>query len=402
MTSINQILESYINQLDSIYYSLPIVMKSTIDATQLANDGVKIFLEKYGEEIDDDDGHKSFNLPIKFSKHINRKKKRVDHLKIALSQLPKNFLVSYVSAYDAFLGKLLRALYTLHPELLNSSERELQFKELIEFASINDAREYILEKEIESVLRKSHAEQFKYMENKFNILLTKDLKIWPEFIEITERRNLLVHNDGIVSNQYLKTCKLNNIQTEEKVNNIIQVNKHYLKNVYLCLYELGFKLAHVLWRKVLKDDLENADSNLIDTTYELLANKQYDLAKILLDFSLIILKSHHSDVNKRVLLINRALAYKLSGDHEKCKEVISKDDWSSCSITFKLAVAVLQENDEKVYKLMKTIGKDNQELPEHAYEEWPLFRAYRDKDEFLNAYQEIFGKDLEIIEKIEI
>ena len=64
----------------------------------------------------------------------------------------------------------------------------------------------MLEKEIESLRRKSYIEQFKELETKFSIKLTK-FDRWPYFIESAQRRNLFTHCDGIVSKQYLDVCR---------------------------------------------------------------------------------------------------------------------------------------------------------------------------------------------------
>jgi hypothetical protein len=51
----------------------------------------------------------------------------------------------------------LRAIFLLRPELIASSDRQLALSQLLELGTIDSATEYLLEKEIESVLRKSHA-----------------------------------------------------------------------------------------------------------------------------------------------------------------------------------------------------------------------------------------------------
>ena len=58
---------------------------------------------------------------------------------------------------------------------------------------------------------------------------------------------------------------------------------------------------------------------------------------------------------------------------------------------FKLALAVLKEDDDKAIELMKLIGKQGEMITELAYHEWPLFREFRDKDCFLNTYKDIYG-----------
>lgn len=118
----------------------------------------------------------------------------------------RSFIFTIVSQYDAFFGNLLRALFTLRPEIVDVSEKGLTLSQLNNFESIKEARDFILEKEVESILRASHSDQINFLEKKFSIKLTKDLNIWPSFIEITERRNLFAHGNGLVSSHYLNVC----------------------------------------------------------------------------------------------------------------------------------------------------------------------------------------------------
>jgi len=172
-----------------------------------------------------------------------------------------------VSSYDAFLGKLVGALFRIKPELLKSSDRTLTYLQLSDFDSISEAREHLLEKEIETLLRKSHSEQFEWLENRFAVKLRVDLPIWPTFIEVTERRNLFVHSDGIVSSQYLKVCREHEValDSETKQGSQLEVPHVYFKSAYEAIFEIGVKLGQVLWRKLKPSDIEVAERQSVLT-----------------------------------------------------------------------------------------------------------------------------------------
>jgi hypothetical protein len=115
------------------------------------------------------------------------------------------FIVSLVSQYDVFLSALVRCLFIAQPGLIQSSKKTFEVSEILAFGSMQEAKDAIADEEIESLLRESHHEQFSWLERRFNIqTLRKDLRSWPNFVEITQRRNLFVHSDGRISKQYLK------------------------------------------------------------------------------------------------------------------------------------------------------------------------------------------------------
>ncbi|WP_111900635.1 hypothetical protein [Aeromonas veronii] len=394
MEDIKKSIEVFIHNLDALAHSFPVVMKSTFQALEIANKDWLHYMEEHAEKVEERDNKKRFLLPPERRQENQAKKKKFEKLKTSSKLLPRNYLVSFVSEYDAYLGQLTRAILKAKPELLNDCDRQLTFSELTLFKNIDEAREHILDKEVESLLRNSHHQQFRWLESKFHVTLTTGLKSWPTFIEIMERRNLFVHCDGIVSEQYLKNCKEHGVDVSQlKVGDKLVSDPSYLREAYVCLYEISVKLSQVLWRKQFPDQRNSADESIIEVTYELLLNEQYETCKRLLEFGVDTIKNHASDINKRILCINKALVHKFLNEDKQCLKTIDSFDWSACGDHFKLAVAALKGNNEEVHELMRDIGCNNKNMPKVAYLEWPLFKKYRESEAFMAVFYEVFGED---------
>lgn len=264
--TIDSELHTFLIHLNGLHETLPLVMHSIITATKEAVNKFEYFQE---QQIirDSPDGSSGLLINLKHFREFEIWDKSIKGLGIAHKIIPRSFLVSIISQYDAFLGGIIRAMYYIKPELLNSSERNLSFSQLVRFNSIEEAREHIIEKEVETVLRKSHAEQFAWMETKYDISLRKGLDIWPDFIEITERRNLFVHTNGLISSQYLNVCSDHGVELERdaKVGTELDLPPAYLRHAFNVLFEISVKLAHVLWRKFQPNDREKADVSLNNT-----------------------------------------------------------------------------------------------------------------------------------------
>ena len=84
------------------------------------------FLEESGELVEEEpDGVKSYKVgPAHFGK-LKRLERRLTSSAVAESLLPGSLLITLVSRYDAFLGRLIRTMLLTRPELLKSSERTL-------------------------------------------------------------------------------------------------------------------------------------------------------------------------------------------------------------------------------------------------------------------------------------
>lgn len=183
-------IERFVNHVQSLGSSLPMSMVAMNAALGFAHKEYADFAA--GCETVEAGPPRWFRVPVdKYYEHL-RLDTELERTHIAMHVVPKSFVVALVSQFDSYLGGLVRAFFNLRPELLNASERNLTFKELKEFSSLEDARDFILEKEIETILRKSHVEQFEWMESKFKIKLREGLPSWPIFVEVTERRNLFV------------------------------------------------------------------------------------------------------------------------------------------------------------------------------------------------------------------
>lgn len=390
-------LHRLLRHLDSIKDTLPMTVLLLEPHNKKANTKFKEFIEKNVEEIEDEDGNKSISLEFEQSRIFDQLAKNSEISNLARKIIPESLFVSLISQYDAFLNQLLKTLFKIRPEYINNSERELSFSQLNEFDSIEKAREYVVEKEVETILRKSHTEHFDYLENKLTIPLRKDLPIWQTFIEITERRNLFVHCDGIVSNQYLKVCRENKCDlTGIELNKRLNISSEYFNNAYKCLYELSTKLTHTIWRKLIKDDFQFADEQLNEICYTLITNAQYSLADILLDFACKQTK-FYNDSAKNYYIVNKALSKYLQGKTDIAKEIIESKDWSASSDNFKLAHLILTEKFDDAYSLMKKIGKNGEVIKDH-YKIWPLFYKLRKEEKFKETFKEIFEDDYTVLE----
>jgi hypothetical protein len=394
---LNDNLHRFLRHLDSIKDTLPMTMLLLKPYQKKATEKFQDFLKNNVEEIEDEDGEKSISIKYEESKIFETLSKNFEISELASKIIPESLFVSLISQYDAFLSKLLRELFKIRPEYINQSERELTFSELVKFESIEDAKEYIIEKEIESILRKSHIEQFDYLEKKLNISLRKNLPIWTTFIEVTQRRNLFVHCDGIVSSQYLKVCNDNNCEIGEiQLNERLSTKLDYFISAYKCLYELATKLTHTIWRKLLQNDIKNADRSLNDICFDLLSAEHFKLADILLEFG-CNQKTHFNDSLKNVFVINQSLSKYLQKEKDKAKLIIDSKDWSASSDDFKLAHLVLIEDFENCYKLMSKIGK-NGEVDKENYKTWPLFSELRKEPKFKETYKTIFEEEYTVLE----
>jgi hypothetical protein len=374
--SLDDVVTQFVTNVDSLADTLPL--------TQLALLLGQAATSQQVNTIKDVDSENYLQV-MKSLKHYKK-------AEAASTLITRSFLVSLVSQFDALVGGILRTLFVWKPEAINIADKQISYADLITFGSIEMARDHIIENEVETVLRKSHSEQFDWLENRFKLPLREELTIWPRFIELTERRNLFVHASGRVSQQYLNVCKSQNVMHSKPVsrNDELDIDLEYFQQAYECILELGVKLAHTLWRKQRPDDRIQADSNLNSIGYELISEKKYKLAQRLLEFG-IGQKKHSSEEQRRIFVINCAQASKWAGDEKSARTLITAWDWTASSDNFRLAAKVLLDEFDAAATIMKTIGPNGKPV-KSEYREWPVFSEFRKSKQFLTTYEHVFGE----------
>jgi hypothetical protein len=132
-------VEKFLHQIDGLATSMPLVM-IMMHASQIAADEKLLdFLETNCELLSTVDNEKTFKVLGIHLREAARLKRNTLHARVGIQILPRCFLVSLVSAYDYFLGRILYCLFSLRSELMNVSEKELKYGQLMQFSSMPEA-----------------------------------------------------------------------------------------------------------------------------------------------------------------------------------------------------------------------------------------------------------------------
>lgn len=347
-------------------------------------------IEKYQEALE---GKKDETVRVLTIKELRKTIREIDRHNSSspVATLEKSLFINLFSVFDKFIGDLVAALYLKKPDLYKNINKEISLSEALNYDTMSELRQVFLDKEIETIRRKGYIDQFKDLESKFSIKLTK-FKEWPYFIERSQRRNLFTHCDGIVSKQYLDKCKEVECEVREDINigDQLGIGTKYLFQSCILIAQVGVMLGQTLWRKALEDELEKADSHLSNIVFSYLHMENWVHAIYLSKFALSLPKISKDEM-ERIFTVNYAIALKASGKPKEAKNILDEKDWSATTYDFKLAYSILTEDYEEAETLMYKLGKEGELILEISYHDWPLFREFRDSQEFFRAYEKIYG-----------
>ncbi len=391
----NKVFNTFVSSMESYrrFVSLTLEMGPMLSSS-IASKRIDDFVRAKGSECSDLSGEDRtvYELDNSCFREFQVYNEEIHAVVDGSRHLPEVAIIGLVSTYDAFLGRLLRVVLNMHPEIVLTSQKEITFAELLQFGSIDEARFALIDREIETVIRSSHQDQFTWMENRFSIPLRKDLPVWPRFIELCERRNLLTHTGGVVSAQYLSNCKAHKVDCSDiHLGTRLPVDSNYFSDSVEIIYEMGVKLCHVFWRKFAEKEREQADHSLAELSYNLIYAQAYGIAEALLLFGTTILRRHSSDGVRRRMIVNLANAARLQGRKEEARRILQNEDWTAVDNNFKICVAAVNENVEEVIDLVSKIGA--KAIPNaEDYRSWPVFLGVGSDERFIATFEEVFGE----------
>lgn len=243
-------------------------------------------------------------------------------------------------------------------------------------------------------MRSSHAEQISWIESKTKLKNIKESNLWCAYIEVFERRNIIVHNNSIVNDQYINICSANNYDVSQvSLGSDLHISASYLKLSCDMLIEFGIKLIFSVWRKISKDEIEKAIDLIGNIAYDFIVTEHFQISINLLKFVLEDNNLKIKDIDRRRLIINYANAIKLNGNKEEALKIINKEDWSACDIPFHICISAINDDDNSVIDMIETAHKADK-LSASDFRDWPVFRKIRNNKAYIDKFEEIYGEKI--------
>lgn len=389
----SDLIEDYLNCLNSIKETFTSNFNLLKRVEIIAKKSLKSFISKNNINIEDIDSIS----PLQ-AKELKTIIKRIERTELAAVIFPQSMLVSLVSQYDYLIGQLIQFVYSVNPNLLNDSNSQISYKELFAYNDISAIKGKIIQDKVETILRKSHDDQLTDLQNLSGIKNLKGVSFWKEFIEITQRRNLLVHCKGCVSEQYVNECAKVGVAPLPRQGENLSVDESYFDRAYCIFYTMGVLLSQVIIRHLLKKEnvIGEIDTVLNNIIYETLEEERYDLSVTLSEFALADSTKHACRLDEVYFILNYAQAYKWQGNQEKCNQILSAFDFSAMTSDILVAKYALENNIEGVIEHMRKAGSNSKVMTKDAYVSWVIFKEMREKTEFKEAYREIFEEELQV------
>lgn len=285
-----------------------------------------------------------------------------------------NSLISLLSSAEWFYSQLLHFFYDKNPHVAGIKKKTLTLEELKSFGSIEDAEKYLIDSKIEGILRSSFTDWIDTLKNELNLRLGYLNDFKEELVEIYQRRNLFVHNGGVVNSIYLSKVSKN----KNSIGDILSVEEDYLDNAIDKIHVLFSLIACELWKNDSPKDEERADF-LMDLNYGYLKQGKWTVAKLPNIF--LTKDAEQPVIPKTYAQLNCWLCEKRLYGLDKVKTELEKQDFSDKSVVIQLALEALRENEKSFFQLLPR-AINSEELPVEYLFDFPILQEMRDTSTF--------------------
>jgi hypothetical protein len=355
------------------------------------------YRNKFLPIVETEGNYITHGIPEGHVSKINRKIKSYDHVKDGVASLPASVLMGLVARYDANISGLVRFLLQNRKEKLAGPDRTILIKDVLAASSFDELVASLIDDEIHSLMRGSHEDQVKYIEDNFSIKVRDGFKRWADFMEIFERRNLAAHGEGYVNARYTRICSAAKCEGKWllNINDPVQLNNSYLRHSIDVLLEFGILITWWLWLKQLPSDAENAYSAISDVTYDLIVEKRYSLAAHILESVLSRKTEHAPETTRRMMAVNLANCQKKLDNKVGFDAALKLFDWTASADSYRISVASLREDIDTVCALMPRVA-DELVVGKSGFRDWPVFDWIRDDDRVKSKFKEVFGEPIEL------
>ncbi|UTH10767.1 hypothetical protein [Macrococcoides canis] len=322
------------------------------------------------------------NIPLmNFFTRINQSEPEYDYLE-QLQLLYKSSLYNLCTICEKYFGLIYKDYLLNHRQQVDFKDEKLSYSELVNIGSIENSKIFLIDRRLSNLFVKSSKDwlDFIFKEIKINSkTICEDNKYFEELHEMYNLRNLFIHSDGIVNDMFLdKTISYKHYKKGHKIAlDINELNK-YRNNVL----NLLFSTFYEYYNKVYRNDEESLRHTLGGLNNTLLkeVNDQLDcIPKLFNKLS----KNDKVRANSRYYAIVNELIYYYHNDKEKLQSELDRFDDSILSDEYKMAKAILSENNEVAIKYIDDIINKNEEDIFDIYT-WPLIKIASNNDSNVN------------------
>ena len=368
--------------LDKFFYN-QMNPETTVDFSSEEESIVKELLADYNIK-EDENNSDTIQVSYKLNESFDKEGFETDPIKarealISLFQQPdflsESVLMMLLIKYEDSISRLYRYVIEKHPQAF-LSKKSITYSDLLSMKSdIEEIKKRFVDDEIDAIMREPIDDWYSSFNSKQKATFLFEDNLFDDFKEIYYRRNLVVHNQGIVNDIYLSYVKNTKAEKGQK----LFVDRKYLDRAFsltsLMLVDTFFGL-----RKIADDKNELVEWIINSYGFKCLQEKKWEMAKYL--YKVVLQDESILSADLIVAKINYMIAIKNIDGVDAIRDEVNNLDVSALKLTFVAAKSALLNEYEQVSDILDKCLEKN-EIDSPSIKTWPLFNEFRESDEYI-------------------
>ncbi len=293
-----------------------------------------------------------------------------------MSILAKASVTSLVDALELMIGQVVAAFYRLHPGALGSDQKEFSLDDLQSFGSISDAATAVIDRRVDAFLRSGLGDWESWFRRNLKLELSSLALDWDETVEMIQRRHILVHNGGRVSQLYLDNVSP---RFHKTIGTELVLDESYIRRAIDLGTVLAVLLTMSIWARLVPHESSAAAQRCHERVYLLMKRGRWEAVKVTCELGRKGISARSAD--QIIFQMNEWLARKrIGGDEQLSKEISSFDD-SALAPRFALARNALLDSHEAA-KAAAEQGLSSGNVSIDELLDWPVLAELRSSPDF--------------------
>lgn len=206
---------------------------------------------------------------------------------------------------------------------------------------------------------------------------------FDELLEMTQRRNLLVHKDGVIDWRYLRDVPEGFIPDGAETGKILLVTSRYLTRAFDVVAVFAFALTQSCWRQRLCGGRKRKANKALDLfIYSELRKDRYgvvvELAKVSRQFNL-------PAAYAQMIQVNQAIAFRKLERVPEMQAVLAELSETDREWWVDVALSIFHDDDQQVHLLLAQAARNN--VLKNITPFWPLFDPLRNEVWFQKMFE---------------
>lgn len=317
------------------------------------------------------------------------------HMIKAARAIQRSNLSALVAEFDYLVFRSLNAVGGDFPKFLVPDDEKIEVGILRSGKSFEAWQSDRIQSAVERKLRESHKSVVEWVLTEVAEL--RDLTVvfqspfFKEFLEVCQRRHLLIHNGGTVNADYLKNCIQAGIDKKSlpALGETLDVDSQYLRRSAARVYLIGAFTMYLVAQNVYPEHKVIAHRMLLSASHDFLHANMTKMAERLIEFAEHNSKTFDQDLRLK-FGINKALSklFEPNLDEptqtENAAKVLAQYDWSVTTPVFDLALACVKRDFTNLIPLAKSAYAAGLTYKEVRH--FVVFKEAREQEGFMECF----------------